>query len=103
MPSSHSSSIASAMLGIGLFEGFDTPLFALAFVIAMIVTYDAAGVRRQAGIQAQKINQIINELMKGHPLSQEMLQEVLGHTPLQVLMGFLLGLAVAIVVWLIQR
>ncbi len=103
MPSSHSSSVTAAMLGVGLFEGFDTPLFGLAFVITMIVLYDAAGVRRQAGIQAHKINQIINELLQGHPLSQKQLQEVLGHTPLQVFMGFLLGIGVSLVVWLVNK
>ncbi len=103
MPSSHASSITSAMLGVGLFDGFDTPLFGLAFVISMIVLYDAAGVRRQAGKQAEKINKMINELLKGHPLSQEQLQEVLGHTPFQVFMGFLLGIGVTLVIWLLYR
>lgn len=103
MPSSHASSITAAMLGVGLFDGFDTPLFGLAFVISMIVLYDAAGVRRQAGRQAEKINKMINELLKGHPLSQEQLQEVLGHTPFQVFMGFLLGIGVSLVIWLLAR
>jgi len=103
MPSSHASSITAAMLGAGLFEGFDTPLFGLAFVISMIVLYDAAGVRRQAGRQAEKINKMINELLQGHPLSQEQLQEVLGHTPFQVFMGFLLGIGVTLVIWLLNR
>jgi uncharacterized protein len=103
MPSSHSSLICATAIAIGLFEGFDTPLFALATAIAMIVTYDAAGVRRQAGMQAQRINQIINEVLTGHPLSDQALQEVLGHTPLQVLIGFLLGTAVGVVTWLIWK
>ncbi len=103
MPSSHASSITAAMLGVGLFEGFDTPVFGLAFIISMIVLYDAAGVRRQAGRQAEKINKMINELLKGHPLSQEQLQEVLGHTPFQVFMGFLLGIGVTLVIWLLNR
>jgi hypothetical protein len=103
MPSSHASSITAAMLGVGLFEGFDTPLFGLAFVISMIVLYDAAGVRRQAGRQAEKINKMINELLQGHPLSQEQLQEVLGHTPFQVFMGFLLGIGVTLLIWFLRR
>lgn len=103
MPSSHASSITAAMLGVGLFEGFDTPVFGLAFIISMIVLYDAAGVRRQAGRQAEKINKMINELLKGHPLSQEQLQEVLGHTPFQVFMGFLLGIGVTLIIWLLNR
>ncbi len=99
MPSSHSALIVSAAYAIGLHYGFDTPVFALAVAIAMIVVYDAAGVRRQAGMQAEKINVIVSELLKGHPISQQQLREVLGHTPLEVLGGILLGLAVAQAMW----
>lgn len=95
MPSSHSALMVSTTHAIGLFHGFDDPLFALAFAITMIVVYDAAGVRRQAGLQAQRINTIFEELLSGHPFTQEHLREVLGHTPLEVLGGVLLGLLVA--------
>lgn len=95
MPSSHSALMVSTTHAIGLFQGFDSPLFALAFAITMIVVYDAAGVRRQAGLQAQRINMIFEELLAGHPFTQEHLREVLGHTPLEVLGGVLLGLLVA--------
>jgi len=67
----------------------------------MIVTYDAAGVRRQAGIHAQRINMIFQELLRGHMVDQKDLREVLGHTPLEVTGGVLFGTAVAIIVWLI--
>lgn len=101
MPSSHSSLIIATMLSIGLYEGFDSPLFALSVALAMIVTYDAAGVRRQAGMQAHKINQLINELLSGHPISEKQLKEVLGHTPWQVAAGALLGIITALTFWLI--
>jgi hypothetical protein len=101
MPSSHSSTIISAMLGIGLFEGFNTSLFALAAAIAMIVVYDAAGVRRQAGIHAQRINEMINLLLQGHPISEKELKEVIGHTPREVIGGVLLGVFVALLVWVL--
>ena len=58
----------------------------------MIVVYDATGIRRQAGMQAQKINILVEELLKGHPISEEHLREVLGHTPLEAMGGVLLGL-----------
>jgi len=99
MPSSHSSLVVSSMVSIGLNYGFDSPLFGLATALAMIVVYDAAGVRRQAGIQAQKINQLIEELLSGHPISEEQLKEVLGHTPSQVIAGSLLGLIISISYW----
>jgi acid phosphatase family membrane protein YuiD len=66
-----------------------------------VVTYDAAGVRRQAGIHAQRINVLFDELLRGHPVDQNELREVLGHTPLEVAGGVLFGIVVATVMWLI--
>lgn len=99
MPSSHSSLMTSVTLSIGLNYGFGSPAFAIAFAISMIVVYDATGVRRQAGIHAQKINQIFEEVIHGKPLDQEKLKEVLGHTPKQVIGGVFLGIAVAVILW----
>ncbi len=103
MPSSHSALVVAATHAIGLYHGFDHPAFGLAVAIAMIVVYDAAGVRRQAGIQAQKINVLVNELLQRHPISQQQLREVLGHTPMEAFGGVLLGLATAQILWLIWR
>jgi uncharacterized protein len=101
MPSSHSALMVSATLSAGLHVGFDSPTFALAVAITMIVTYDAAGIRRQAGFQAEKINKLIAELFAGEPLSEDILKEVIGHTPRQVFVGIILGLLVAWVIWLL--
>ena len=103
MPSSHSAFIVGISHGIGLFTGFNTPLYALGFAVAAIVVYDATGIRRQAGIHAELINIIIRNLATGHPLRIGNLQvrEVLGHTPLEALAGVLLGLAVAQALWLL--
>lgn len=95
MPSSHSALVTSITLATGLLDGFNTPVFALAFAITMIVVYDAAGVRREAGRHAEKINILINEFFSGHPISDKQLKEVIGHTPAQVLAGVILGLGVA--------
>jgi len=103
MPSSHSSLLTATSLGIGLYHGFDEPVFAIAVAITMVVVYDAAGVRRQAGIHAQRINVLFNELLHGHMLNEKDLREVLGHTPLEVIGGILLGLIVAISQWLIWK
>ena len=103
MPSSHSSLLTATSLGIGLYHGFDDPVFAIAVAITMVVVYDAAGVRRQAGIHAQRINVLFNELLHGHMLNEKDLREVLGHTPLEVIGGILLGFIVAIAQWLIWK
>jgi acid phosphatase family membrane protein YuiD len=103
MPSSHSALISSTTLAIGFFQGFGSPLFALALAIGMIVVYDATGIRHQAGKHAQKINQMIEALFQGHPISDNTLKEVLGHTPFEALMGVVLGSVVAVTVWLIAR
>ena len=103
MPSSHSSLMTGTVFAIGLYYGFDNPVFALGVAITMIVTYDAGGVRRQAGIHAQRINVLFGELLQGHPISEKDLREVLGHTPLEVMGGILLGLVVATGQWLIWK
>jgi acid phosphatase family membrane protein YuiD len=96
MPSSHSALVVGAATGIGLHDGFNSSSFALAVALTMVVVYDAAGVRRQAGIHAARINVLINELLNGHPVSEKQLLEVLGHTPLEVSGGILLGIVVGI-------
>jgi len=103
MPSSHSALVTSTAAAVGLHCGFDSPIFGVAVAIAMVVVYDATGIRRQAGMQAQKINILVEELLKGHPISQEHLREVLGHTPLEALGGVVLGLVVAVALWLLWR
>ena len=71
------------------------PLFALAVAISMVVVYDATGIRRQAGMHAALINAMIRDLASGHPLKQEQLREVLGHTPMEVVGGLFLGIVIA--------
>ena len=102
MPSSHSALVTSVTLAIGLQEGFGSPLFALAFAISMIVIYDAAGVRRQAGIHAERINEMMKSLFEGSGIPEKELKEVLGHTPFEVITGVILGIIISIVLyWLL--
>src|SRR5512138_1266688 len=103
MPSSHSALMTATTIAIGLYHGFDHPAFALGVALTMIVTYDAAGVRQQAGIHAQRINVLFGELMRGHPINERDLREVLGHTPLEVIGGILLGLVIATGQWLLWK
>lgn len=95
MPSSHTSFVISLALMIGFNVGFDSPAFAIAFVLAAIVMYDAAGVRREAGTQAIVINQILRDVVfDGKPISNEALKELVGHTPLEVFAGVVVGVVV---------
>lgn len=103
MPSSHSALVTATTLAIGLYYGFDDPSFAIGLVITMVVTYDAAGVRQQAGIHAQRINVLFEELMRGHPINEKDLREVLGHTPLEVVGGIILGITTAIIQWMLWK
>lgn len=99
MPSSHSAVVTGLTHAIGLYYGFDSPLFALGFVMSMVVIYDATGIRRQAGRHARIINQMITDLASGHPLKQEQLKEVLGHSPMEALGGVLMGIVIAQLTW----
>lgn len=102
MPSSHSSMVTAGAVAIGVLEGFDKPIFALAVAFAMIVMYDAAGVRRETGTQAAVINQILKDvLINGKQISDEELKELVGHTPLEVACGAILGAVVATVYMII--
>lgn len=101
MPSSHTALMVAGTLAVGLYHGFDNPLFAIAVGATMIIAHDAAGVRRQAGKHAERINLLFDELLKGHLWSEDELKEVIGHTPLEVIGGIILGFLVAIVQWLI--
>jgi len=83
-------------------EGFSTPLFALSFAISMVVIYDAAGVRRQAGIHAERINELMKSFFEGSGIPEKELKEVLGHTPFEVITGVILGIVISLVLyWLI--
>ncbi|KAI4334144.1 hypothetical protein L6164_018870 [Bauhinia variegata] len=96
MPSSHSATVSALAVAIGLQEGTGSPAFAVAVVLACIVMYDATGVRLHAGRQAELLNQIVCELPPEHPLSTSRpLRDSLGHTPLQVVAGGLLGCFIA--------
>ncbi len=88
MPSSHSALITGATSGIGFELGYDSAIFALAIAIALIVIYDASGVRKSAGIQAAEINKLSKKL---DPKSELHLKEALGHTKIEVMVGSFLG------------
>ncbi len=94
-PSAHSAMVTGAAWACGILEGFNSPLFAIAAAFASIVMFDAQGVRWAASRQARLLNQIIDELFQGHPISDERLKELLGHTPVQVFAGAAIGIFTA--------
>ena len=100
MPSAHSATVCGLMIAISRHSGFTSPEFAIAFVLAAVVMYDAIGVRRAAGEQAKVLNKIIEKHSENENNDfdrQAELKEYLGHTPLQVLAGGLLGILVAMI------
>lgn len=96
MPSSHSASVAALSTAVGLHQGFGTPLFGVTLYFSLIVMYDAAGLRRAAGRQATLLNRLIEENWEHRDVEAHRLMELLGHTPLEVLVGALLGVASAL-------
>lgn len=96
MPSSHTAVVTTLAAMIGKNQGFDTPIFAMSVIFALVVMYDAAGVRRAAGKQARLLNKIVETPGLSGVQVQEKLVEVLGHTPLQVLVGAVIGITVGL-------
>ncbi|MBR8836013.1 MAG: divergent PAP2 family protein [Stigonema ocellatum SAG 48.90 = DSM 106950] len=96
MPSAHSALVTALAAGVGQTIGWASPEFAVAIVFAIIVMYDAAGVRQAAGKQARVLNQVVDELFHEHPeFNQDRLKELLGHTPFQVIAGSALGITIS--------
>ena len=103
MPSSHSASVTALAISCGFCYGFDSGFFAIALMFAIIVMGDAAGVRRETGEQAKILNRITADLFK-HASPEEInrnLKELVGHTPLQVVVGSALGLVIPFLMGLI--
>jgi acid phosphatase family membrane protein YuiD len=98
MPSAHAAMASGLATAVGLAQGFGTPLFAVALALALIVMFDASTVRRAAGQQARLLNEIVDELFREHHFSERKLAELLGHTRLEVFMGMVIGILVALLV-----
>lgn len=98
MPSSHSALVTSLATATGIQYGFGSAYFAISSVLALIVMYDARGVRQESGQHARVLNQIVRELMSGHTISERELKELLGHTTIEVFVGALVGIIYTILV-----
>lgn len=100
MPSSHSAGVVAVATSVGLIDGWNSTTFAVATTIALVVMYDATGVRRAAGLHAEYLNVIVKELshiFKQDGEEQKALKTLLGHTYLQVIAGCIQGIIVAII------
>ncbi len=98
MPSSHSSTVSCLTTCIGITYGTNNPIFAIAIIFSGITMYDAAGIRRAAGKQATVVNRMVEELTSRleKKINDERLKELLGHTPIEVLVGTIVGIGVGI-------
>ncbi|KAK9824280.1 hypothetical protein WJX72_009145 [[Myrmecia] bisecta] len=93
MPSSHTALVVSLTTAIGVLQGTSSDVFAIGLILSLVVMYDASGVRLHAGRQASVLNMIITELPPDHPVSDTRpLRDTIGHTPLQVAIGAMLGM-----------
>lgn len=96
MPSSHAAGAAALATVCGLEKGFDSVIFGLAAVFALVTMFDAQGVRRETGQQAEILNKIMDDLYWKGKIEEGRLEELIGHTPFQVFIGALLGCATAL-------
>lgn len=95
MPSTHSASVTALSVAVGIGEGWRSTLFGVAAFFSLVTMYDATGIRRAAGMQARVLNRMLEELQDYHKLKPERLTELLGHTPLEVLVGAAYGALLA--------
>ena len=96
MPSSHSAIVMGLTASIGKYAGVPSPQFAIALIFSFVVMYDAAGLRRAAGRQAAILNRLVEDLVHMRGVQEPMLRELLGHTPVEVLVGAVIGVAVGL-------
>ncbi len=99
MPSSHAAGAAALATACGLEKGFDSVIFALAAVFALVTMFDAQGVRRATGQQAEILNKILDDIYWRGKVESEKLRELIGHTPIQVFIGSVIGIVIAILMF----
>jgi uncharacterized protein len=96
MPSSHSAIVAALTTSVGRLNGVTSDTFAIALIFSIVVMYDAQGVRRAAGLQAAILNRLVDDLMAQRGIQETRLRELLGHTPVEVIVGAALGIVVGL-------
>ena len=97
MPSSHAAIVMGMTTAVGKYAGVSSAAFAIALIFSFVVMYDAAGLRRAAGRQAAILNRLVEDLVHMRGMQEQRLRELLGHTPVEVLVGAVLGIAVGLI------
>ncbi len=97
MPSSHSAIVMGLTTAVGKYSGVSSASFAIALIFTFVVMYDAAGLRRAAGRQAEVLNRLVEDLVHMRGVQEARLRELLGHTPTEVLVGALIGLVIGLI------
>jgi len=99
MPSSHAAIVMGLTTAVGKYAGVSSAAFAIALIFSFVVMYDAAGLRRAAGRQAVILNRLVEDLVHMRGIQEQRLRELLGHTPLEVVVGAILGIVVGLIPW----
>jgi acid phosphatase family membrane protein YuiD len=97
MPSSHAAIVMGMTTAVGKYAGVSSAAFAIALIFSFVVMYDAAGLRRAAGRQAAILNRLVEDLVHMRGMQEQRLRELLGHTPVEVLVGAMLGIVVGLI------
>lgn len=100
MPSAHSSGVMSLATAVGIQQGFDSAIFIITLVFAVVIAFDAQGVRRSTGQQAEILNKIMDDIYWRRKIQEDRLKELIGHTPFEVFVGSLIGIIIATLVML---
>ncbi len=100
MPSSHAAIVMGLTTAVGKYAGVSSAPFAIALIFSFVVMYDAAGLRRAAGRQAAVLNRLVEDLVHMRGMQEQKLRELLGHTPVEVIVGAGLGVVAGLIPWL---
>ena len=101
MPSAHAAMVSALTVALGFTQGWDSPVFAAALIFSLVVMYDATGVRRASGLHGLALNKILDDLQIRDELLVKKFKEIMGHTPVEVLVGSIYGVLVAIFIYLV--
>jgi len=99
MPSSHAATVSALATAVGFYVGFDSVQFTISLAFAIVVIFDAQGVRRSTGKQAEVLNRMLDDIYWKHRIQEDRLKELLGHAPIEVFVGIALGIAISVILW----
>ena len=98
MPSAHSAGVMALATAVGIQEGFDSTIFIVILIVALVIAFDAQGVRRATGRQAEILNKILDDIYWRRKIQEDRLKELIGHTPFEVIVGSIVGIVIGILV-----